>query len=441
MDLLASLRSRARAGLESAVWRVGVVAAVVHVLVAWRVLGLADPPPLRDSIIFEYYGWYLTEGATLYVDAWEFKPPLTFELAAVLAALAGPNVALYHTLAVAVTVAAAVACAVLVAATVREFVGDDQAAAVAGLAVLAFPEFVLRAGYGLKPKYFVLAATLGAVLAARRDRPALAGVAAAVAVGTWQLGAVAPVLAALAFPRNDDESVVDAWTARPRFGRFALAGVATSLAILAPVLLAGPDAVRAMVAQTIVAPVVLGESGTVADRFVRLLFTADLAAPVFLVGVAGVARAARRDLRRYAPLTVGTAWFALSVLVFDFDAAPDLFVLFGFAAVGVGLWVTDCSPRRRRQFVAVAALLCAASAAAALGVPGLAIDAPTGGPVADADSVTAPYNTNAERRALYWHRLRPETCHVFPNRKQWAWIEMTDGDLVAETCGRFPKGW
>jgi hypothetical protein len=49
-----------------------------------------------DSALFQHAGWYITHGATPYVDFWDLKPPLVYVGTTTLAVLTGVNMVLLH---------------------------------------------------------------------------------------------------------------------------------------------------------------------------------------------------------------------------------------------------------------------------------------------------------------------------------------------------------
>jgi hypothetical protein len=133
---------------------------------------------------------------------------LSFETTAVLAWVSGGDVRLFHLLCVAATSLAAVGVVVLVGAHVLDRTDDAVAAVTAGLAMDFVVAYHLRAGYGFKTKYFVALAALAAFWFLAHDRPFLGGLAAAAAIGFWQLGVVIPVLAiAVVFQRGTRRDV------------------------------------------------------------------------------------------------------------------------------------------------------------------------------------------------------------------------------------------
>ncbi|MFC7175705.1 DolP-mannose mannosyltransferase [Halosegnis marinus] len=152
---------------------VAAVALAVEAFTALRLyarLGPGERPVLFDSVIFEYHGWWLARGRRLYVDLWEVKPPVAFEVTTALA-LVAPDPVTYHALAVAVTVGATVATCVLAAAFVLDRTGDGLAALAAGVGPLAVAGFVTRGLVGFKAKPLVAALVLAALVADGRDSP------------------------------------------------------------------------------------------------------------------------------------------------------------------------------------------------------------------------------------------------------------------------------
>lgn len=410
-------------------WVAGILLVAVpsQALAIWRVFGdlpAGTRPPMRDSIIFEYIGWYLTRGGRLYIDAWEIKPPLPFELVAVVSLVAGGDPVLAHWLNVLLTSAAAVGTALVVGLLVSDLTGSDVAAFAAGVSLYALPAYHWRAAFGFKVKYFVPLFVLLAVYFARRDRPGTAGLAAGAAVGFWQLAVVAPALAAgVAYQRGGRPAVVR-----------VVAGTAGLLAVgLLPVVYWG--AFEAMVTETVLVPLLAVERAPPSDH-VRLavrLFGGSL--PVALLGAIGVAAVARWQPRTTWWLAAGTAWFGLQVLVLDLDAAPDLFALMAFLAAGIGtlLGFEGGSQRPAAVLVAVIAVVSVVTMGG-FGLAGAAVVQP--GPVAyDPGLEPTPPYSGEERAYLYWNRVPPETCRVFYGPTQHQLVQRTGQSAVQGTCG------
>jgi len=407
------------------------VALLAHAVTVWRVHGGGGRPPLQDSMILEYGGWFVSRGATLYVEFWDLKPPLAYWTPASLAVLP-VDVRTYHLLAVAVTVGAAVGCVLVVGGLVHRVTGDGLAALAAGLVPLSMGAFPLRAAVGYKPKYFVALFGLLGVYLALRDRPLAAGAAAAASAGYWQLAAVFPPVAlALAWQRGG----------RRALGRgVAGASVVTAL-VLAPVVFEG--ATTAMLVEVVVIPLVVGEDGVALGRFrllLAVLQSSTIPVGIGLVGLGyvGLSGDRHRVQTWWAP-ALG-AWFLGLALAFDLDTYPDAIPLVAVAGVGLGLLVA-AADRRVRVPVGTVLAVAVAVSVGFVGGTGIVfgpVDVAEPAPVADAAAVDPPYGS-AERRALYWHRIEASSCHVFVGPKQRAWLEMTDRPKVESECGRPPE--
>ncbi|MDZ7701426.1 MAG: DolP-mannose mannosyltransferase [Halobacteriales archaeon] len=408
------------------VW-LGLAGLAIQLVTLWRVLEPVGPgayPPLKDSVIFEYIGWRLAEGGRLYVDVWEVKPPLSFELLGVLAWLAGGDVPLYHTLALAVTNAAVVGAGLVVGLVTYELTADEAASLAAGLAWYALPVVTWRAAYGYKPKYLVVAAGLFAVYLALRDRPLSAGVAGAASVGFWQLAVVFPAIALALVARRGTRRDV---------GRY-LAGVAgLSALMLAPVVYWG--AVDELVAEAVLTPLlVTNDGGSIASQIGKTATLFGRTLPVALLGAFGIVAGTARAPRRRWWLAVGAGWFALQVLALDLDAYPDLIPAFGFVALGIGLVLGD----RRDGPLALYGLVLAMVALAVATLGPHAAEAPI--QLADPGTVSAPYR-GAERSTLFWRAIESETCRPFYGMTQHRVVQLTGGSITDVTCGDHRPLW
>jgi hypothetical protein len=409
-------------------WRALLVAVAVlaQSLSAWRVLSRPGYPHLRDSRIFEYVGWQVARGRTLYVETFEVKPPLSFETTAALSVLAGDDQLLYHHLNVALTCAAAVCVVVLVGELAYDATGEPAAAVAAGLTPYVLPLFALRSGFGFKAKYFVVATGLLAVWFARRDRNALAGAAAAASVGYWQAALVFPVVV-LAFAARRGLRAV---------GRVVAGGAVVSVLVLAPVLLAGVDGVVAMLNQVVLVSRYAAEGGGLLERAVRVPKLLWWGRGLLAVGAVGLVLAATRDRDRAWWVAVCGGWFFAVAVAVDLDAAPDLFPSVAVLGVAVALAAARAGPVARGAVLAMTVGIVVLNVGF-LGGFGVVADPMTlstdPSPVADPAAVDAPYST-AEHHALLWYGIPADTCHVFFGPTQQAWVAAVDGSPTEDHC-------
>lgn len=410
-------------------WLVGLLSLGVasQAVAVWRVHGdlpAGTRPPLRDSVIFEYIGWYLTQGGRLYLDVWELKPPLPYEFTAAVSLLAGGNPVLAHWLNITLTSAAAVATAALAGALVADLTGDGVAAFAAGVALYAFPAYHWRAAFGFKVKYFVPLLVLLGVYLARRERPGLAGIAAGAAAGFWQLAVIAPALALGVARRRGGRSAM----------RRVIAGtVGTLLVIVLPVVYWG--AVEAMVTETFLVPLLVGDQlGAASPLWVATRLLGG-SLPVFGLGALGVVLGLARKPRDTWWLALGAGWFAAMAIIVDLDGAPDLFPVLAFLAVGVGmaLGLETGSQRPAALLIAVIAVVSVVTLGGfGLGDPMVYQPGPM--IYEPGRTVELPY-TIIDRAHLFWNQQKPATCRVFYGPTQNQLVQTTGASPFPETCG------
>lgn len=453
-------------------WLAALVAAAVAVqgTALARVLPGSQPPPLGDSIIFEYYGWRLLRGDQLYVDLWEVKPPTSFQTTAALALLSGGDPIVYHLLTVAATCAVVVGSVALVGVLVERVTGDRRAAVVGGLAVFAHPVVFMRATYGFKSKYLVVLAGLLSVYLLLRDRHLAGGAAAAAATGYWQFGIGFPAVAlALGAQRGGRGGVA----------RVVVGGAGFSALTLGPVVVRGN--LVPMLSQTVLAPLLVGGAWPLGRRLVWLVTLLGLPGlAALLLGAGGVALVlTSTDRQRCWWIAAVWGWFLAHLTLVNVDYYGDLVPLMMLNGIpvgvlvarlvewsprgaearphrgtshGVGRWVEQLTAGGRSSgdvlpaspatlvVTALAVVLVAnvATLGAALGGEPHPVKNRTA--VADPADVSTPYIT-PEQRALLVEDLPPASCHVFRGTRQRDWVRVTGGSLDATTCDRVPPGY
>jgi hypothetical protein len=425
----------------------------VHVTLRLRDgLTASERAVLGDSVIFEFVGLHLARGGRLYGTIWELKPPVSFELSWLLASVA-PDTYTYHALALGANVVAVTAAAVAAAGIVREVTDDSLAALVAALAPFVLPRYWWRATVGLKAKYLVAAFALLALYLHVRERDGASGVASALAVGTWQLAAIVP-LVTLAGTVGARE--------RPALRRYLAGLVGTGVLVLLPVLWWGT--LPEMVVETVFVPLLGTEDGGSASPVEQVVDGLGIALPVVLLALYGLGAALLTDdetRRPIAPVAAVAAWFLLALLFVDYDTNNDLLPFVAVTSVGAGLAVAripaalgdvvDSSEVRAAAEWAIAALVCATALVSVLTFGGYATGSTglTDVAVYDTDrevGMDMPYNLT-ERQQLYWHGLEAPTCRVFVGRTQYELVRrlgLADAEGVRywePACGQFGPTW
>jgi len=409
------------------------VAAAVVLVVATVVKFAVEPFEVnRDSALFQHAGWYITQGATPYVDFWDLKPPLVYAVTTLLALLSGGNMAVLHVLSVFVAVLAVYSGVVLVGVLTHRLTDDGFAAVVAGLTMFVVPTVYAFPASGIRPKYFAFCFGTAALLLAVEDRPALAGVAAATSAGFWQLGGgLAILVVTMGFQRGG-------WRAA---GRTVAGGLAVAVAVVGPFVAAG--LAIPLFVETVLAPVYGVEGYTVAGRLLAVVVEIGIGGVAFIaVGAYGWLRGVATDRRRHWWVALGGVGYTGQIFL-EMQGAIELILLFLFLSVGVGIIVAHAElPSRRWRVVAVVALLALAGGYwAAAPVTPLKDDLEETQVELDGPKYEElpPIPEGApSMQTIYWEKQRPEMCHYRFGEKQRAFEARMGGDLTKSQCGQWP---
>lgn len=412
----------------------GLIALLVQLYSIYRVvppITETSRPYLLDSIIFEYGGWSLATGTRLYSEFWAIKPPLAFEMPALLSLLAGENMLYYHLLAIGVTNLAAIASVLLIGAIVFELTNNGLASIAAGISIYVVPAFHWRAAFGFKAKYFVIAFGLFGIYMMLRDRPTLAGIAAAATVGMWQIALIVPAVVLGLASRGGKSDII----------RTSIGMILGGVIILAPVVFLW-DSTMAMITETILHPFLGPEGRSPLDRIRYALLLLGPAIPVVIVGVFGFYVARKDQIVQLLGITA--LWFGIAIVFWDLDNFPDLFPLCAVLAVGVGL--AAARSRITERHILVGILVLASINVATMGAVIVGLD-----PVPIGDSyelkdpgierIDRPVHNESQRQAIFWYGVPTDTCRPFLGGSQLKIIEATNQSPAAEWCGQFGPAW
>lgn len=414
-------------------WRRLLVAgASVVVGVATVVQFASDPFHVSDdSALFQHAGWYLTQGATLYVDVWDLKPPLIYAVTTALAVVAGGNMAVLHLLSVAAAVAAVAGGVVTVGVLAHRLTGDPTAGLAAAGTMFVVPSVYLFPYAGVRPKYFAFLSAALALLFAVDDRPAASGAAAATAAGFWQLGAaVAPLVAAVGWQR----------TGRRGLARTLAGGLLVAAATVLPFVLAGLTV--PLFVETVLAPLYGVERYTLPGRLLGLVVELGYGVLLVPLGAYGWYRGVAADPHRHWWVAAGGLAYSLQLFL-ELQGAIETILLVLFLALGVGLLVAHAeTPARRTLAVAGVVVLAAASlywaAAPATPVKDRVADAQQAHAVPDYPELPADPDGVPSMQTIHWEQRRPDTCHYRLGDKQKYFEHATGGTLRKEHCGQWP---
>ncbi|MFC4544590.1 DolP-mannose mannosyltransferase [Halosolutus amylolyticus] len=422
---------------------------VAYLLTEW-------PRIATDPAFFQHTGWYVLQGGVPYVDVWDVNPPVPFAITAALAAVSGGDMLVLHGLSVALTVLVAAASVMLVGWVAYLVTGQNAAAIAAGLTMLVVPELFVLPLLGVRSQFYSLFFGTLALALVLRDRPFLAGAAAALSAGSWQAGAVfAPLVVGIAAQRIGPNAALRAITG---------GGVVTGLVVLA---FAAAGALVPMIVQAIVAPLAAGSSSTLAEHVYSILLVFGYGSLLLPVALFGWVYAAVRDLRDQWWVPTGGLLLGLQVLFVDMDGATDTFLWLAFVAIGVAIAVdpllthayrsvtavTDRRPtaaiRPNRRLlsivavVAVAGLLVLSGLVWNTGSPSVKSTLTSmeqeAEPEGETPSVTPGDADVPSMRTIYWEQLEPETCHYRLSWNEVRWVAMTDDRLDRRQCDGWPS--
>ncbi len=381
-----------------------------------------DPqPPINiDAALFEHAGWYIRLGAAPYVDIWDIKPPLGVESTALLALISFGNVYILHLLSVLVTTAACVGTVMLVGDLVHRLTGSRWAGLFSGLVMLTLPGFYSLPSMGFRPRYFMMALGLLAIELVLRNRPFWAGVCGAAATGYFLMGAVFPLIVLLIW-----------WRTRPGSFWRLLGGmsIATAVALL-PILAWG--AIIPMLTEVLVVPLSTPERLPISSTLARVLENIRFVSLLVPFGLYGLLRYGLRRPWRWSWAALGGAWFAVQVLLLDFDSFPDFFGMMIFVALGVGLVLAHGGGLLRRGLtgMTIGLLVFSGFGGGSFGVLFPPFDPPGQNARAEVEGREGIPNM----AFIYWNQVQPETCHYRLSVVERQWLERTGQPLFAMTC-------
>ncbi|AQL41466.1 hypothetical protein BV210_01490 [Halorientalis sp. IM1011] len=384
-----------------------------------------------DSALFQHGGWYITQGATPYVDFWDLKPPLIYAVTTTLALLSGGNMAALHVLSVVVAVAAIVAGVTLVGVLNYRLTGNGVASVAAGWTMFVVTTLYTYPWAGIRPKYLAFPFGVAALLLAVDDRPLPSGAAAAVTAGFWHLGApLALLVVAMNYVDGD----------RVGLERSLAGGLTVTAVVLAPFVLTGN--LTPLFVEVVLTPLYGAGEYSLVSRLLEPIYELGWGVVLFPAGVYGWYLGAKGDWSQYWWVVVGGVAYQLLFFV-EMAGAIDAVLAAPFAALGVGAVVAEApTPARRTLLLGLVLVLVASS-----------LHWNEGGTTPVRDEIreiqeswgTVEYGPLAERppefpsmETIYWEQRRPATCHYRMDKKQRAFVHATGGTLHEPTCGAWP---
>lgn len=379
-----------------------------------------------DSAFFGHLGWlWMHTEIVPYIDVWDIKPPAIFEVAAMLSLFPSPSSR--HLAAAILTSGAALTSAILAAIIALYLTKQVIPSIGVGISVLLIPGWTVAASYGLRPKFFVIAFGLGAIVAIFQERLFLSSCLAALSAAFWQGGAIFVMLTAIAWWQSNHSRGIGY--------HFFTTGTVAVIVVLPVALTGGVPAVRAMVVETILIPLVVGEGGVPfylrpiarGTKFASLTYPVS---PLFGVGILGTLSAwwwtERRD---WMWLAAAISAFLAYLTWCDFDGGVDAFPVAVLGAIGLA----PCLGRINRDHILVVTL---AVFAIVLVLPVGGLQPPIqdlGGAIDNASTdvtdsssteivQSSPWGSDAIIRAFWAERVPRTRCHIKLSRMEVRWM-------------------
>lgn len=407
-----------------------------------------------DQAFFQHAGWYVTQGAKIYIDIWDPKPPAVIETTTLLAFISNGNILVLHILSIVVTALATALSAVFVTRIVAGITDNERGAILAGLVFNSFPFIIMNPFLGFGMKTLTVMFGLVSIASAMSDRPYISGAAAVISTAYWQFAVIFAVIPLLILSRKD-------------YGRYLAGGVVLSGLILMPIVYWG--AFTPMLVEAVVAPVTSGETQSFLYRLVKGTLAIGWSLPLCLLGIVGLAlQISNRGKGRLWTLLL-FLWFSLQIFVFDYDGTDDLIIGFVLVSIGIGLlyeYEFSFNIKWYLEGLIIAMVIVNAVTLGGAGVVTHPIDytgsdaeSPLlprsivwaanqagydsyqigGIPVYESHVVDSPYGTKEIPR-MYWDKIRPTSCHYRLSDLELRWISKTSDTINQTQCGDVPEG-
>lgn len=344
-----------------------------------------------DTARFLLGGDLLAAGYAPYLNLWDLKPPLIYDLTGLLALIAPGDPWAQFYMASALTFLAALATVALAGGLIARVTNSSTAAFVTCVTIIGFNTFVVYPANAVSPKYFMLVCGLAALWCSLNDRHIPAAALATAAAGFWQWGLVFVVLV---YARAWRVNKFAQWRA------MVVASVAVTAVAVAPIVLAGAGA--AMVQQVMIDVFIKGtQEQTLLESIQKFTRYLNFLWPLVVAGGFGAIEVATRKRDHYWVLAL-VVWAGFQVFFVDFETGPDLFMIVVFAALGLGVLIGTLRLQQHQRVLVVCLVL--ALAGGQLYDHRQALETP--GPA----RVTADAQTT--KGAFLGQRIPPDTCTI-----------------------------
>jgi len=380
-----------------------------------------------DALIFQYSGWYITQGEFVYSGTWDIKPPFIHYLASVISLIAGGNMFLLHFISTIVMGSAFLLIVLLIYRIVSNITGNNKAAFISSLFLFTFPPFYNFSVRGLRPKMFVILFGLVMIWYLLRGRFGISTIFGAVAAGFWQFAIIFAIIPFVYIIHYKN------W----KQFKIMTVGVSTLLLIsIAPVIYVG--ATNQLIAEVILGPFLASEALNYPFRIIKVGYVLKFASIPLAIGGLGILVAVYEDeYGNLLWLLILGGWFLVQVLFLDFDGSPDLFVGFAIVAIGFGIAVDNWSTYENVSLFGVVAIV-------ALMFGWFIYVLSTGNTFLWAGFsnalVTEPtkyYSGNNNLYQFYWDQITTTNCHLRLSGPEKEFMKITGETIRTSQCGKY----
>ncbi len=392
-----------------------------------------NPPKIsQDAAVFEHAGWLMPQGARPYLNFWDPKPPLVFEIMVLLALIAQGNMLLIHFLSVLLTGGAVLGILVFTYLISIEITKNKLASVIGTLVLLTFPGFYTLAARGFHPKYMMMLLGLAGIYLQLKKRSAfLSGILAAASAFFWLPGIIFVFL-------TFGLSVSLAEARSPKRTIFGI--LLSSLIILIPIFVWG--VFKPMLIEVVLVPFSVPENQTFYNRITSFLtYLGVWGLPPILFGSAGllIPMIKRKDLRINWWILPSGAWFFIQLMFFDFDSFPDMFMTLLFCAFGMSLLLDWMLPQEKLRpaviIVGALVLIPLIFKGSWWGIREI-IYKPDKIFLDSGDHLVKDYEVPPRMVQIYWNKEQPDSCHYRLSDMELQWMSKTGQTGNELLCGQ-----
>lgn len=360
-----------------------------------------------DALLFQYSGWYASQGGVVYTEIWDIKPPVIHLFAEIIARVSFSDPYIIYILSSMLGILAFSSLLYITYSIMLRQLENKVAALAGSVFLFTFPTFYTFAIRGLRPKMFMLLFGSISILYLYKERPVVSGVFAALSAGLWQIAIIFPLIATSYHIKNREYKQ----TALVFLGM----GVITFIVVL-PYIFRG--AADDMLIQVVIAPFIGHIEQSLFSRLLQGGYMVNFAAPLIIVGTIGAIQSFNKSELWW--VGAGAIWSALQVFFFDLDGSPDLLLGYFFVAIGLGLFTHKLNDRRNR-IILLASVFVVAFVVFFLQM-----------------FISGPLPSGSQQlETLYWSGMEPDTCHVRRSVKEIMVIEYFEGTKTGTMCNKY----